>query len=82
MARECPSLPPVLITGHYDVVPVIPGTETKWEQPPYDGVMADGVIWGRGAPDDKSAVAAARSGDRIAANRIQTQTDDLLQLRP
>jgi len=53
-----PSLKPVLITGHYDVVPVIPGTESKWEQPPYEGVIKDGVIWGRGALDDKSAVVA------------------------
>ena len=53
-----PSLKPVLITGHYDVVPVLPGTENKWEQPPYEGVIKDGVIWGRGALDDKSAVVA------------------------
>lgn len=53
-----PSLKPVLITGHYDVVPVIPGTEDRWEQPPFDGVIKDGVIWGRGALDDKSAVVA------------------------
>lgn len=53
-----PTLQPVLITAHYDVVPVIPGTETSWEQPPYDGVIKDGVIWGRGALDDKSAVVA------------------------
>ncbi len=53
-----PSLAPVLLTGHYDVVPVIPGTESSWEQPPFAGVIKDGVIWGRGALDDKSAVVA------------------------
>ncbi|MCB1693745.1 MAG: M20/M25/M40 family metallo-hydrolase, partial [Pseudomonadales bacterium] len=51
-------LPPILVTGHYDVVPVIPGTESAWQHPPFDGVIADGVIWGRGALDDKSAVVA------------------------
>jgi len=45
-----------LITGHYDVVPVIPGSETKWQQPPFSGNIVDGVIWGRGALDDKSGV--------------------------
>jgi len=52
------SLPPVLLTGHYDVVPVLPGTEALWLEPPFSGAIADGVIWGRGALDDKSAVIA------------------------
>jgi len=52
------ALKPILITGHYDVVPVIPGTEALWEQPPFAGNIIDGVIWGRGALDDKSAVIA------------------------
>ena len=50
------SLKPILVTGHYDVVPVIPGTERLWEHDPFMGVIADGVIWGRGALDDKSGV--------------------------
>lgn len=50
------SLKPILVTGHYDVVPVIPGSEDKWEHPPYEGKIVDGVIWGRGALDDKSGV--------------------------
>jgi carboxypeptidase PM20D1 len=35
------------------VVPVAPGTEKDWLKPPYDGVIADGFIWGRGSWDDK-----------------------------
>jgi len=31
------SLKPILLTGHYDVVPVIPGTEDKWKEPPFSG---------------------------------------------
>ena len=50
------ALQPILITGHYDVVPVIPGSEAKWQQPPFSGNIIDGVIWGRGALDDKSGV--------------------------
>ena len=50
------ALKPILITGHYDVVPVIPGSEAKWQQPPFSGNIVDGVIWGRGALDDKSGV--------------------------
>jgi carboxypeptidase PM20D1 len=53
-----PDLQPVLFTGHYDVVPVIPGTESQWREPPFAGNIVDGVIWGRGALDDKSGVIA------------------------
>lgn len=49
---------PVLLTGHYDVVPVIPGTESLWKEPPYSGNISDGYVWGRGALDDKGAVIA------------------------
>ena len=52
------SLPPVLLSGHYDVVPVIPGTELAWTYPPFAGVIDDTHIWGRGTLDDKSAVIA------------------------
>ena len=51
-----PSLQPVLLTGHYDVVPVIPGTESKWQVAPFAGEIKDGIVWGRGALDDKSGV--------------------------
>jgi carboxypeptidase PM20D1 len=55
-AGSDPSLAPILLTGHYDVVPVIPGSEGDWENPPFDGTIADGFVWGRGALDDKGAV--------------------------
>src|SRR6201999_60770 len=32
---------------------VAPGTAKDWQQPPFDGVIADGFIWGRGSWDDK-----------------------------
>ncbi|MBI2753973.1 MAG: M20 family peptidase [Betaproteobacteria bacterium] len=51
-----PAGKPILLTAHYDVVPVIPGTEKDWKHPPFAGVIADGYVWGRGALDDKSAV--------------------------
>jgi carboxypeptidase PM20D1 len=51
-----PGLPPVLFAGHYDVVPVVPGTESAWTHPPFAGTVADGYVWGRGALDNKNAV--------------------------
>ena len=51
-----PSLTPILLMGHMDVVPVEPGTESEWQEEPFSGKIADGFIWGRGAIDNKSAV--------------------------
>ena len=42
--------------GHTDVVP--PGDAASWTHPPFSGVEVDGTIWGRGATDMKSGVAA------------------------
>ena len=52
------SLPPMLLTAHYDVVPVEAGTETDWNYPPFSGAVAEGRIWGRGTLDIKSQITA------------------------
>jgi len=46
---------PVVLMAHYDVVPVA-GQETEWSVPPFEGRIADGYVWGRGALDDKGAL--------------------------
>ena len=51
-----PSLKPILLMGHQDVVPVETGTEGKWTHGAFSGDIADGFIWGRGALDDKMTV--------------------------
>lgn len=48
-----PSLPPLLLLAHQDVVPVETGSEARWTHPPFAGVVADGSVWGRGSKDDK-----------------------------
>ncbi len=53
-----PDLDPMVLMGHLDVVPVIPGTESDWEQGPFDGAIEGGYVWGRGAMDDKVSVLA------------------------
>lgn len=52
------TLPPVVLMAHQDVVPVEPGTESKWTYPPFGGQIADGYVWGRGAMDDKGSLVA------------------------
>lgn len=42
---------PVVLMAHYDVVPVDP--TDAWTYPPFEGRIADGSVYGRGALDDK-----------------------------
>ncbi|WP_175414175.1 M20/M25/M40 family metallo-hydrolase [Agrococcus sp. SGAir0287] len=43
---------PALLMAHQDVVP--PGD--GWTHGPFDGAIVDGVVWGRGAIDDKGSL--------------------------
>lgn len=42
--------------GHTDVVPT--GPETEWRHPPFDAVIEDGRLYGRGAADMKGSIAS------------------------
>ena len=53
-----PSLKPILIMAHQDVVPIASGTESLWLHQPFSGDVADGYIWGRGSWDDKGNLLA------------------------
>jgi acetylornithine deacetylase/succinyl-diaminopimelate desuccinylase-like protein len=46
-----PELPTILVYGHYDVQPAEP--LELWRTSPFEPVIKDGKIWGRGADDDK-----------------------------
>lgn len=47
--------PHLMFAGHTDVVP--PGNEAAWTHPPFEGRIADGVLFGRGAVDMKGGIA-------------------------
>jgi carboxypeptidase PM20D1 len=47
---------PVVLLAHLDVVPA--PDPAAWTHPPFDGRIADGAVWGRGALDDKGSAIA------------------------
>ena len=73
--------PSLLLLGHTDVVLADPA---RWSVPPFSGELEDGMVWGRGALDMKSEVAAnavaiaslAREGFRPSGDLIFAATAD------
>jgi acetylornithine deacetylase/succinyl-diaminopimelate desuccinylase-like protein len=73
--------PSLLFLGHTDVVLADPA---EWSVPPFSGELRDGMVWGRGALDMKSEVAAnavamaslAREGFRPSGDLIFAATAD------
>jgi len=62
----CDSLrpgPTLAVNGHLDVVPA--GPADQWEHSPYQAVVADGVLHGRGSLDMKGPIAAALCAARM-----------------
>ena len=64
---------PAVVMAHYDVVPV---EEERWEKPPFDAVIEDGVLWGRGALDTKVTFNGILSAaENLIAQGFQPQHD-------
>ncbi|MEY3645837.1 MAG: hypothetical protein RL127_545, partial [Bacteroidota bacterium] len=49
-----PAAPTILVYGHYDVQPADP--LDLWDNPPFEPIVKDGLIFARGACDDKGQV--------------------------
>jgi succinyl-diaminopimelate desuccinylase len=55
-ARRGTASPLVVFAGHTDVVPS--GPESQWFSPPFEPTIRDGMLYGRGAADMKTSIAA------------------------
>src|SRR5688572_4887570 len=55
-ARRGRTAPLVCFAGHTDVVP--PGPPDRWASEPFKPTVRDGILYGRGAADMKSSIAA------------------------
>jgi succinyl-diaminopimelate desuccinylase len=81
----------LLLEGHTDVV--TEGDAGAWSHPPFAAEMTDGRIWGRGAADMKSGLAAAmiaaaaikrsgvRLGGRLVVGALVDEEGDMLGAR-
>lgn len=67
--------PPLLLQGHVDVVTT---AGQDWARPPFEGVIDDGWVWGRGALDMKGGVAMMLAAVLRARAAGRTPPGDVL----
>lgn len=74
-----PNAKTVLVYGHYDVMPVDP--IELWDTEPFEPVIKDGKIWGRGADDDKgqSFMHAKAFEYLVKTNRLKCNVKFMLE---
>ena len=74
-----PAKPTVVVYGHYDVMPVDP--IEQWNTEPFEPVVKDGRIWGRGADDDKGQLFmhAKAFGTLVATEQLTCNVKFMLE---
>ena len=64
---------PAVLMAHYDVVPV---NEENWEKPPFEAILENGILWGRGTLDTKVTFNGIFSGaNHLISKGFQPEHD-------
>lgn len=72
---------PIMFNHHQDVVPADTSMAGAWTYPPFEGKIADGYIWGRGALDTKGPMLAIMEAiEQLIESGFQPPCDIYLAL--
>ncbi|MFN4298306.1 MAG: M20/M25/M40 family metallo-hydrolase [Thermaurantimonas sp.] len=75
------NLDPIVLMGHYDVVPVEATTLDRWDAPPFSGDTLNGYVYGRGAIDNKTpCIAILETVENLLAYGIRPKRTLLISL--
>jgi succinyl-diaminopimelate desuccinylase len=75
LPATAPAKKPLVFSGHVDTVPL---GHAPWSAPPFEGVVKDGRLYGRGSSDMKSGVAACLLAARELAGLAERSADVVL----
>jgi len=76
-----PELEPIMVMAHQDVVSADPASLDQWTYPPFEGLITDGFIWGRGTLDIKNQlIGIMEAAEGLLAHGFQPERTILFGL--